>query len=141
MRRFFEVASHCKFERDAKQMQDVQRPHLAIDILRRLAKELDQSAGLVDDLHALVERSAWLDGAQNNEFVRSAQSIDILQQRLAELSHFVSELAELTPSHWVMESHIAAKKLKLSKLAEALNHMGDRPLPPSEHEAGEVEIF
>ena len=48
-------------------MQDVQRPHLAIDILRRLAKELDQSAGLVDDLHALVERSAWLDGAQNNQ--------------------------------------------------------------------------
>jgi hypothetical protein len=69
-------------------MNDVQTPQLAIDILRRLAKELaketDQSAGVVDYLHALVERSAWLDGAQNSEFVRSAQSIDILQQRLAE---------------------------------------------------------
>ena len=65
-------------------MKGVQRPQLAIDILRRLAKKLDQSAGLVDDLHALVERSARLDGAQNNEFGRSAQSIGILQQRLAE---------------------------------------------------------
>lgn len=122
-------------------MTHVQKSQLVIEILRRLARELDESAALVDDLHALVELSARAGVARDGDFVRSAQSIDMLQQRLAGLSHFISELAELTPSHWLVESHAAAKKLKLSKLAERLSHMGDGPLSHCDHEAGELEMF
>jgi hypothetical protein len=122
-------------------MTQVQKSQLVIEILRRLADELDESAVLVDDLQTLVETAARTGVAQDNDFVRSAQSIDILQQRLACLSHFMLELAELTPSHWVVESHAAAKKLKLSKLAERLGHIGDAPLSPNDHQAGELEIF
>ena len=67
--------------------------------------------------------------------------VDILQKRLAGLSHFVSQLAALAPSHWVIESDVAAKKLKHSKWAEALGHIGGRALPHSEHQAEEVEMF
>ena len=122
-------------------MTHVQKSELVIEILKRLANELDESAALIDDLQALVELSARMGVAQDNDFVRSAQSIDILHQRLAGLSHFVSELAELTPSHWVVESHAAAKKLKLAKLAERFSHMGDGPLSHGDHQAGEFEMF
>lgn len=130
-----------QLKKSPRQMTQVQKSQLIIEILRRLANELDESAVLVDDLHALVELSARMGVAQDNGFVRSAQSIDILQQRLAGLSHFVSELAELTPSHWVVESHAAAKKLKLSKLAERFSHTGEGPLSHGDHQAGEIELF
>jgi hypothetical protein len=122
-------------------MTHMHKSQLIIEILKRLANELDESAALVDDLHELVELAARAGVAQDNGFLCSAQNIDILQQRLACLSHFVSELAELTPSHWVVESHEAAKKLKLSKLAERFSHSGDGPLAHWEHEAGEIEMF
>ena len=114
---------------------------MLIEILRRIAHELNDAGSLVGDLHELVELAVVHGAAQDGAFTRSAQSIDILQQRLAGLSHFLSEIAALTPSHWVVESHVATKNLKLTRLAERLNHLGDAPLAHSVDEAGELELL
>jgi hypothetical protein len=57
--------------------------------------------------------------------------IGILQQRLAGLCQLVPQLAALTASHWVRESHVTAKKRTLSEWVAALSRMGDRPRFPS----------
>lgn len=112
-----------------------------IEILRRVARELDEAAVSVDDLHGVVETSIKHGAAKSEAFLRSAQTVDILHQRLEGLSHFVTELAELMPSHWVVESHAATRNLKLSRLRNRLASSHDSVEAMMSHGAGDVELL
>jgi len=112
-----------------------------IEILRRVARELDDAAVSVNDLSGLVETSVRHGVARNEVFLQSAQTVDILHQRLEGLSHFVTELAELMPSHWVVESHAAARKLKLSRLKNRLGHSCEAQESIIAHTSGDVELL
>lgn len=112
-----------------------------IDILRRVSVELDDAARLVDELHLLVKDIDRTCVAQKDAFMHSAQSIDIVQQRLSGLSHFICELVELMPSHWVVEGHAAANKLKLTRLAERLTHQDAGAEPHTEQSGGDLELL
>jgi len=122
------------------QKSQVQKSQLLIEVLKRLAQEIDESTVYVDDLSELVALSLQHGVDGDPAFLRAAQSVDILQQRLCCLSHYLQELAVLTPTHWVVESHTAAKKLKLSKLADRLGHL-EESSAKLEHLAGEVEFY
>lgn len=123
------------------QKTQVQKSQLLIEVLKRLAQEIDESAVYVDDLSQLVALALHHGVDSDPSFVHAAQSVDILHQRLSCLSHYLQELAVLTPTHWVVESHTAAKKLKLSKLADRLSHLGEESAGKLEHHAGEVEFY
>ncbi|MCC3244851.1 hypothetical protein LG047_05885 [Methylocystis sp. WRRC1] len=112
-----------------------------IEILKRVARELDDAAVSVNDLSGMVETSVRNGIARNEVFLRSAQTVDILHQRLEGLSHFVTELAELMPSHWEVESHEAARKLKLSRLKNRLGHSYDGPESGIHHSSGDFELL
>ena len=117
--------------------EDASRP--LVDILLRIGVELEEAAVSVEDLHALVE-AAVKAGGMNETFLREAQTIDMLQQHLYALASFVSELSELMPESWRVESGSAMNKVKLSGLRERLSHI--RPEETvNDDNAGDLQLF
>jgi hypothetical protein len=101
-------------------MAETHQSEPVIDILTRVASELDDIAAAINQLHALIECIDQGGIKDKGLFIHSAQAIDILEQRASGLSHFISELSDLMPDHWELESLAAARKLKLSELAARL---------------------
>jgi len=122
-------------------MTTAQESKPIVDILRRVGGELGEAAAMIEDLHRLFSNIDRACISQNAAFMQSAQSIDIVQQRLNGLSHFVNELAELMPSHWLVESHAASRKVQLSHLAARLNHHDKAAERLAEHPVGDMELF
>lgn len=115
------------------------RPQPITDFLARVAQELRELAGETDHLHCLVDNMDWDNAKDKDELMRSAQSIDSIEQRLSALSDFISALVELAPAHWEVEGHVASQRVKLAKLAARLL---DHPHPVSTvHHPGESEFF
>jgi len=115
-------------------------PQPITDILSRVATELTDLAQSVNQLHALVEGFGGAgDETARDHFLHNAQSIDLVEQRLSSLSHFLLEMNEIIPPHWEITGRAAAQKLKLSALAHRLSapeghlHLG--------HVAGDLEFF
>lgn len=92
------------------------------EVLVRIGAELEDAAGSVEDLHALVEATVK-NGGTNDIFLRQAQTIDILQQHLFALADFVSQLSEGIPASWKIESSDAMSNVKLSRLRERLTQI------------------
>jgi hypothetical protein len=113
-------------------------PQPIVEILSRVSAELIDLAQSVDKLHALVEDA---EGARKDKdgFLQDAQSIDLIEQRLSSLSHFIDELVELIPPEWEVLGRAAAQKLKLSALAHRLS--APEGHVHHSHVSGELEIF
>jgi hypothetical protein len=125
----------------ASRMKEIQQTEPITEILSRVAWELTDLAKSVDRLHGLVENVNREHIIEIGSFLHSAQSIDIVEQRLSGLSHFVSELCELMPSHWEVEGHVATQNLKLTELARRLSNRTNYELSTVPHAAGEFEFF
>ena len=70
---------------------------------------------------------------------RDVQSLDLLSQRLAALSDYISEISQLLPAELNLNSHRALASIPLSDLRYRL--MG-APAPINEaHRTGELEMF
>jgi hypothetical protein len=111
-----------------------------VDIINRIAVELDEAANSVENLHALVETSVTV-GATSEAFLRQAQTIDILQQHLVALSAFLAQLSESMPSAWLIESNHAASKVKLSRLKESLSQLCTSSEATADPASGELQMF
>jgi hypothetical protein len=122
-------------------MKTTQQTQPIVEILSRVAHELTDIAKSVDHLHCLVEN---IDGGcivERSAFMQSAQSIDIVEQRLSGLSHYITELAELMPAHWEVEGQAAVQKLKLSRLAARLSCDTAHEAALLAHPTGDLEFF
>ncbi len=122
-------------------MKHVPRRQPISEILTRVAAELSDCAGRVEELHCLVERLNASSGQNRNGLLHSAQSIDIVEQCLSDLARFVEELSALTPQHWSVESQVAARNLKLAALAHRLSNCEPQEAACAQHAAGEFEFF
>lgn len=122
-------------------MKQIQQTEPITEILSRVARELTDLAESVDRLHSLVENVNRDSIRDIGAFMHSAQSIDIVEQRLSGLSHFVQELCELMPDHWEVEGHVAAQNLKLAELARRLSNFESHEPASTEHLPGESEFF
>lgn len=112
-----------------------------VETLSRVALELRDLAEAAGLLHCIIEQVDWRSVAEKNAFLRSAQAIDHIEQRLGGLSSFVSALADLTPRDLKVEGHLASREVKVSDLAARLCNA--QPAAPSgiQHVAGEPEFF
>jgi hypothetical protein len=110
----------AELQKVAMTMRDTQQAEPVIDILTRVASELTDIADGVSQLHSMIDCIDQGGIRDKSAFIHSAQAIDILEQRACGLAHFITELAELMPDHWELESAAAARKLKLSELATRL---------------------
>ncbi|HEY8163053.1 MAG TPA: hypothetical protein VIF34_12425 [Methylocystis sp.] len=114
-------------------------PQSIIEILSRVSSELTDLAQSVDRLHPLVQEIGASEKRDKETLLQEAQSIDLIEQRLSSLSHFLVELIEIIPPEWEILSRSAAQKLKLSALAHRLSapegHVHHR------HVSGEPEMF
>lgn len=102
-------------------MSEIQARPLG-EVLVRIGAELEDAAGSVEDLHALVEASVQ-NGGTTDIFLRQAQTIDILQQHLFALAGFVNQVSEAIPPSWRIESDDAMRNLKLSRLRDRLDRI------------------
>lgn len=121
-------------------MTNTQDSQPIVDILARVADELQDLAISVDGLHCLVVDIDERYAAQRRNFTESAQAIDIVEQRLSSLSHFLRELVELMPAHWEVDGEAATRNLKLSALAARLSK-NESAQRLATHAAGEFEFF
>jgi hypothetical protein len=119
----------------------IQRTEPITAILSRVALELTDLAKCVDRLHGMVENVRRDCIVEIGPFLQSAQNIDIVEQRLSCLSHFVSELCELMPSHWEVEGRVAAQNLKLAELARRLSNIENHESTSIGQLSGESEFF
>lgn len=114
-------------------------PQPIIEVLSRISAELTDLAQAVDRLHPLVQEIGDAEKKDKEILLQEAQSIDLIEQRLSSLSHFLVELIEVIPPEWEILSRSAAQKLKLSALAHRLS------APEGHahhcHVSGELEIF
>jgi len=124
----------------AEKIRDTQQSEPVIDILTRVSSELNDIAVSINQLHSLIECIDRGSIKDSGLFIHSAQSIDILEQRICGLSHFITELADLMPDHWELESLAAARKLKLSELATRLTRREIVEVMAA-HAPGESEFF
>jgi hypothetical protein len=114
-------------------------PQPIVEILSRVSAELTDLAQSVDRLHPLVH-DIGDGGRHDREFLmHEAQSIDLIEQRLSSLAHFLVELTEIIPPEWEILSRAAAQKLKLSALAHRLSAPEGHVL--HDHLSGELEMF
>lgn len=121
-------------------MTEAQDSQPIVGILTRVAIELQDLAKSVDDLHCLVVDIEHVSVTQRRTFLSRGQTIDIVEQRLSSLSHFMTELVELMPSHWEVDGEAATRKLKLSALATRLSKK-EAAQSVIAHMAGESEFF
>jgi hypothetical protein len=114
-------------------------PQPIVEILSRVSAELTDLAQSVDRLHPLVQEIGDAGRKDRDVLMHEAQSIDLIEQRISSLAHFLVELTEIIPPEWEVLSRGAAQKLKLSALAHRLSspeghvHHG--------HVSGELEMF
>ncbi|BDV33030.1 MULTISPECIES: hypothetical protein [Methylocystis] len=114
-------------------------PQPITEILSRISAELIDLAQSVDRLHSLAQSVDGPGKKEKDAFLQEAQSIDLIEQRLSSLSHFLVELVEIIPPEWEVIGKAAAQKLKLSALAHRLS-APEGHVHPS-HASGELEIF
>jgi hypothetical protein len=116
---------------------DVEKASLA-ELLERVAVELSLAARSVDDLHDLVDKTTSI-APQSESFIRKVQTIDLLQQHLAALSGFMRALSRDVPAGWMVGDD-AANEVKLSRLRERLNSVGDST-EEQDHRPGDFHVF
>ncbi len=102
--------------------------------------EAEDLARSVDELHFLLELLNGRDSVDRGRFIRSAQAIDIVGQRLLGLSIFVAELASAAPPEWMLNVEEARRKLSLSALAGRLAGQ-DAMESIAAHAPGDLDLF
>jgi hypothetical protein len=82
---------------------------------------------------------ALLRVANDPDCHRNVQTLDLLAQRLAALSHYVLTIGKEVPQDWRVNSQTALRNISLAELAYRLR---GAPLPaePEKH-SGELELF
>lgn len=108
------------------------------ELLGRVGGELASAAREVDDLHVLVTY-ATAEELTSDSFVRRVQTIDLLQQHLQALSHFMCALSRTVPTGWVVSGE-AADGVKLARLRERLSR-GSLAETDEEGSAGDLFVF
>ncbi|MBI1867092.1 MAG: hypothetical protein HYS06_02140 [Methylocystis sp.] len=118
-----------------------QPPQPMIEILSRVAHELRDLAASTDGLHCLVDNIKWESIVEKHALMQSAQALDVFEQRLSGLSDFIFALADLMPSQWEVEGHVASRKVKLTALAVRLANQPSSPSTINQHIPGDLEFF
>jgi hypothetical protein len=113
-------------------------PQPIVEILSRISAELNDLAQSVDRLHSLVV-DAHAANTDKETFLQDAQSIDLIEQRLSNLSYFIDEITGMIPPEWEIVGKAAAQKLKLTALAHRLSAPEGQVHP--DHASGEFEMF
>lgn len=108
-------------------------------ILTRLSYELNALADATDEFHHLAFDEGGAKTLGDTAFVRAAQSIDHIQQILANLSEYAGCLAMGCPEHLALDT---AQALSLMTLGDLRSRLSDTPAVTFERqEAGEPELF
>ncbi len=112
-------------------------PTRLISILDAIAGELADLGVELDELQTTLS-PAMFEIAKNADYVRNVQTLDLMSQRLAAISAFVSSLNLSIPGSCFVSSGPALSEVKLSALASRL--MGAEHVP-AYGESGDVDLF
>jgi hypothetical protein len=116
-----------------------ERHHASLNsILEALGEEFNELGRFTEQFQTTLS-PALLQVAKDSSCHRDVQSLDLLAQRLAALSHYVLTIGKLLPDDWAVNSQHALNNITLSDLQYRLK---GAPLPPDPgHQSGELELF
>jgi hypothetical protein len=112
-------------------------PTRLISILDAIADELADLGMELDELQTTLS-PAMFEIAKNADYVRNVQTLDLMSQRLAAISTFISSLNLSVPGSCFVNSDSALSEVKLSALAQRL--MGAAHVP-AYGDSGDVDLF
>jgi hypothetical protein len=109
------------------------------DPLRRIGRELQALATLVEEVEAAVGRLLERSPPGPGDPVRELQSLDLLRQQVLAIAAFSRTLSRHTPESWVLDLEAPLRAVALSDLTARL-HPGTGP-PPVAPAGGQCEFF
>ncbi|HEX3984833.1 MAG TPA: hypothetical protein VHX12_14145 [Acidisoma sp.] len=108
-----------------------------VSILEAIAEELGELGITIDRLQTMLS-PALFEIANNSDYVRNVQTLDLMSQRLGAISAFMSTLNMSVPTECFVNSSSALQEVKLSALAQRL--MGE-DADPNEQSSGDLDLF
>lgn len=105
-------------------------------VMKRVAGEVGDLTGLAEALQSIVGRLAMLADPDDRDLMTTAQSFDLLTQRLGSLSGFLDHLPGLMPAACRIDVAAATCGMPLASLKDRLCHDGRHPEP-----SYELELF
>jgi hypothetical protein len=108
-----------------------------VPILGAIATELKELGTSIDRLQTLLS-PALFDIAADRDNVHDAQMLDLLSQRLSEISTFMVSLNLAIPAGFAVNSSSAFGDIKLAQLAHRLRGENDYS---SQYASGDVDLF
>ena len=103
-------------------------------VMERVAGEIGDLNSLAEALQSVVGRLTMLADPHDGELMKTAQSFDLLTQRLGSLSGFLDHLPGLLPGACRIDVADATRTMPLASLKDRLCHDGRRPEPTCELE-------
>lgn len=113
------------------------RPTQLVPILDAIARELRELGLTIDRLQTMLS-PALFDIATDRDTVRDAQMLDLMSQRLSEISLFMTSLNLVIPAGYAVNPSAALQEVKLAQLAHRLRGEADAG---SDYASGDVDLF
>lgn len=108
-----------------------------VPILDAIATELGELGVTIDRLQTMLS-PALFEIANNGDYVRNVQTLDLMSQRLSAISSFMISLNHSIPASCFVNSSSALREVKLSELAQRL--MGEEA-DPDQQMSGDLDLF
>lgn len=103
-------------------------------VMERVAGEVGDLSGLAEALQSVVGRLTMLADPEDRDLMTTAQSFDLLTQRLGSLAGFLDHLPGLVPDACRIDVADATRAMPLASLKDRLCHDLRRPEPTYELE-------
>lgn len=110
------------------------------DVLARLGSECAELGQLAEHLQAVLG-PALLRIVDDPECHRNVQRLDLIAQRLAGVTSFLTALREQASPGWTADADAAARGVTLAELARRLRGEPGADHGHDDHEAGVLEMF
>lgn len=111
------------------------------DVLARVRRELEDIAGRIDRNQALIARSTWAYGADDEDYVRAMQDADLSAQRIAGIAGYLRAIADAAHPQWQIETGTAAATLTLAEMVRTIGTALEAGEAQDAPEGGDVDFF
>ena len=106
--------------------------------LRRAARELRRTTGMVEDLEQAVGLAIALAGKAGADQMLELQKLDHIQQKILGVADFLDALSGLMSPHWTVDARGAARCVLLAELGAKLGDPDARDDAPGAVESCEL---
>lgn len=120
---------------EAPQVEDI------ATVVARICAELEDVSRRIDHNQAMIARSTWTIGVEDNDYVAAMQDADLSAQRIAGIADFLRALGSGFKPDWRLDVSAATGTLKLAELVRSLGATSDTGSVSNTDSSGTVDLF